>query len=152
LRIPSLGSVPSLNSKAVRLILHSRETDHTCCSFSGTSSLFSPRRHSSYVFASGSSSRSCSTRCRMNNQMLTDTPSPLQSQSIGMCQVTRVKNRCGHVNDHVEMVCHHAKPMSTPGKSGDVLADRANNTALTRPPCYPDPMKLARPISVRHFA
>ena len=63
-----------------------------------------------------------------------------------MCRVTRVTNSCGHVNDHVEMVCKDAKPVS-PIEPGAVLADRTNRAARNTNPHYPDPSKLARPIS-----
>lgn len=66
-----------------------------------------------------------------------------------MCRVTRVINPCGHVNDHVEMVCHHAKPMS-PVEAAVALPDRTNTAGPTSIPRYPDPMKLARPISPGH--
>lgn len=63
-----------------------------------------------------------------------------------MCRVTRVTNSCGHVNDHVEMVCHFAKPVS-PEEPGAVLADSTNRPDLRTAPRYQDLMKLARPIS-----
>jgi hypothetical protein len=63
-----------------------------------------------------------------------------------MCRVTRVKNSCGHTNDHVEMVCRHAKPVS-PMEPGGVLNDTTNRHNASSNPQYPDPMKLARPIS-----
>lgn len=68
-----------------------------------------------------------------------------------MCRVTRVKNSCGHINDHVEMVCRHARPES-PTEQAAVLADSTNRTAPSSNPRYPDPMKLARPISPGHAA
>lgn len=33
------------------------------------------------------------------------------SQSNAMCLIARVKNRCGHINDHVQMRCHNGKPV-----------------------------------------
>lgn len=68
-----------------------------------------------------------------------------------MCRVTRVKNSCGHINDHVEMVCHHAKPVS-PAEPSAVFEDTTDLTAPRSCPRYPDPMKLARPISPGHAA
>lgn len=67
-----------------------------------------------------------------------------------MCRVTRVTNSCGHVNDHVDMVCHFAKPIS-PERTVCVLADRTNQTIQRNasPPRYQDPTKLARPIPAR---
>ncbi len=68
-----------------------------------------------------------------------------------MCRVTRVTNSCGHINDHVEMVCHQAKPVS-PAEPGAELVDTTNRAAPTSSLRYPDPMKLARPISPGHAA
>lgn len=68
-----------------------------------------------------------------------------------MCRVTRVTNCCGHVNDHVEMVCHYAKPVS-PREPGAALCCRTNRAASISTPRYADPMKLARPISPGHGA
>jgi hypothetical protein len=63
-----------------------------------------------------------------------------------MCVVTRVINSCGHVNDHVVMVCRDAKPLSPAGPDL-VLSDSTNRDAATSELRYPDRMKLARPIS-----
>ncbi|KAF7510153.1 hypothetical protein GJ744_007052 [Endocarpon pusillum] len=63
-----------------------------------------------------------------------------------MCRVTRIRNSCGHINDHVEMACRDAKPES-PTKPGAVLVDTTNRAAQTSSPRYRDPSKLARPIS-----
>jgi hypothetical protein len=68
-----------------------------------------------------------------------------------MCRVTRVKNSCGHINDHVEMACRHARPES-PTEQAAVLADSTSHTAEVSSPRYPDPTKLARPISPGHSA
>jgi hypothetical protein len=68
-----------------------------------------------------------------------------------MCRVTRVKNSCGHINDHVEMVCRHARAES-PIEPADVLADGTNRTTQNSSLRYPDPMKLARPITPGHAA
>jgi hypothetical protein len=68
-----------------------------------------------------------------------------------MCRVTRVKNSCGHINDHVEMVCRHARAES-PTEKVAVLDDSTRRTTQNSSPRYPDPMKLARPISPGHSA
>ncbi len=67
-------------------------------------------------------------------------------RKVSMCRVTRVRNSCGHVNDHVEMVCRDAKPES-PTCPAAVLADTTNRAAQSCSPRYRDPSKLARPIS-----
>ena len=59
-----------------------------------------------------------------------------------MCQVTRVTNSCGHVNDHVFMTCRHAKKRSPSPNTRSRSFDGASNkdqrtTQLTnqsRPP------------------
>jgi hypothetical protein len=56
-------------------------------------------------------------------------------------------NSCGHISDHVEIVCRDAKPVS-PIEPGAVLADSTNHALPSANSRYLDPMKLARPISL----
>lgn len=63
-----------------------------------------------------------------------------------MCSVTRVTNSCGHINDHVEMVCRDAKPVS-PSQPGSLTPDNTKRSPPTSTTRYPDLTKLARPIS-----
>ena len=43
-----------------------------------------------------------------------------------MCQVQRVKNSCGHYNDHVRLACNYGKSESLDRKNVDsvILSDR----------------------------
>src|SRR5437868_14794153 len=47
-----------------------------------------------------------------------------------MCYVVRVTNRCGHVNDHVQMLCKIGKPKS-PSIHGTALEERTNRIRIS---------------------
>lgn len=85
-------------------------------------------------------------RCRLKFLCARGT---FHTKEFSMCRVTRVTNSCGHINDHVEMVCHYAKPIS-PTEVAAALVHRTNRPISSSTPRYPDPMKLARPISPCH--
>jgi hypothetical protein len=48
-----------------------------------------------------------------------------------MCIIVRVTNRCGHVNDHVQMLCTNGKPKS-PRIHGTPLEERKNRFEMSR--------------------
>lgn len=68
-----------------------------------------------------------------------------------MCIVVRVENRCGHTNDHVQMLCQTGKPQ-TPPIHGTALDDRTNeiNGATTSSTLYLDASKVVH-FNNSHF-
>ena len=64
-----------------------------------------------------------------------------------MCYVVRIKNRCGHINDHVQMRCRVGKPIS-PLSSTAALQGLTNRaTAVSRESHYIDSSKIVTQTS-----
>jgi hypothetical protein len=61
-----------------------------------------------------------------------------------MCIVHRFTNKCGHVNDHVIMLCRWGKPKS-PRLDGYSLRESTNTTAASDS-TYLDQSKLVKPM------
>jgi hypothetical protein len=68
-----------------------------------------------------------------------------------MCIVVRVTNRCGHTNDHVQMLCQTGKPQS-PLVHGTTSEDRTNasNGATTSSTLYLDASRVVH-LNNSHF-